>query len=111
MKRTVAALLTGTAGIAALAIAVPGVASADAPQCDKQTRAQLHQQIKPQVDNYLNSHPDLKAEMGKLKGMPKDQRKAEMKNYRQGHQQEMQDLKNLRKPMRDHQQACHPGKK
>ncbi|WP_227980223.1 hemophore-related protein [Nocardia spumae] len=107
MKRTVAALLAGTAGIAALALAVPGVASADAPQCNPQARAQVQAQTAPQVASYLAAHPDLAAELAKVKGMPKDQRKAEMQAYRQGHQQELKDFRSVRQPMIDYRMSCH----
>ncbi|NKY85933.1 hemophore-related protein [Nocardia veterana] len=107
MKRTVAALLAGTAGVAALAIAVPGVASADAPQCSPQARAQVQAQTAPQVAAFLASHPDLAGELAKVKALPKDQRKAEWKSYRQGHQQELQDFRAVRQPVIDYHRSCH----
>lgn len=107
MKRTVAALLAGTAGIAALAVAVPGVASADAPQCSPQARAQVQAQTAPQVAAFLASHPDLAAELAKVKGLPKEQRKAEMQAYRQGHQQELKDFREVRQPLIDYRKSCH----
>ncbi len=107
MKRTVAALLAGTAAVAALAVAVPGVASADTPQCNPQARAQVRAQTAPQVAAFLAGHPDLAGELAKVKTLPKDQRKAEMQSYRQGHQQELKDFRGVRQPMIDYRHACH----
>ncbi|KZM71436.1 hemophore-related protein [Nocardia terpenica] len=106
MKRTVAALLAGTAGLAALAIAVPGVASADTPQCNPQARAAVRAQIAPQVAAFLAGHPDLATELAKVRGLPEDQRRAEWQSYRQSHRQEIQDFRSVRQPMIDYRNAC-----
>ena len=107
MKRIVAALLAGTASIATLAIAVPGVAAADAPQCNPQARAQVQAQTAAQVAAFLASRPDLAGELAKVHGMPKQQRKAEMRVYRQGHQQELKDFRSARQPLIDYRMSCH----
>jgi hemophore-related protein len=107
MKRTVAALLAGTASLAALAIAVPGVASADGPDCSPQARAAVVTQVRPQVQAYVAAHPDLAAEFVKVKALPKDQRKAEVNSYMQAHPDQANDLRSIRQPLRDFRAACH----
>ncbi|MBF6327283.1 heme-binding protein [Nocardia transvalensis] len=107
MKRTAAALLAASAGIAALAIAVPGIASADTPQCSPEARAQVRAQVAPQVASFLAAHPDLAAELAKVKGLPKGERRAEWQSYRRSHEQEIKDFRALRQPVIDYRKACH----
>ncbi|WP_433193944.1 hemophore-related protein [Nocardia sp. CA-107356] len=106
MKRSlVAATLTGLAG---LAIALPATASADpGPQCNPAAAAQAKADSAPKVAAFLAGHPDFAAEMAKVKALPKDQRKAEWKSYRQAHPQDVQDFKTARAAIHDYRQACH----
>ncbi|MFI5777878.1 hemophore-related protein [Nocardia sp. NPDC051570] len=106
MKRTLAALLAATAGAATLALAVPGVASADGPDCSQQARLQIRAQVAPQTAAFLATHPDLAGELAKIKSLPKDQRKAERRAYRQSHEQEMRDFRAVRQPLIDYRRAC-----
>ncbi|MGV9833894.1 hemophore-related protein [Nocardia niigatensis] len=106
MKRTLAALLAGAAGAAAIALAVPGTASADTPQCGPQAAAAAHADAAPKVAAYLAQHPDVAAEIAKVKALPKDQRRAELKAWRQANPQEAQDLKAARQAVIDYHQAC-----
>ncbi|MFF0491665.1 hemophore-related protein [Nocardia sp. NPDC003482] len=106
MKRTLAALLAGTAGAAALLVAVPGVASADGPDCGPQARAQVHAQVASRTADYLAAHPDLAAELAKVRTLPKDQRHTELQAYRQSHQQELREFRDIRQPLRDLRKAC-----
>ncbi|MBB5912443.1 hemophore-related protein [Nocardia transvalensis] len=107
MKRAVSVVLAGAAGLAALAIAVPGVASADGPQCGPEARAAAREQARPQIQAFLDSHPDFKAEREKIKGLPKEQRKAERQAFAQAHPQEVQDFKAAAQPIIDYRHACH----
>lgn len=106
MKRTlIAATLTGLAG---LAIAMPAAASADpGPQCNPAAAAQARADSAPKVAAFLAAHPDFAAEIAKMRGLPKDQRKAERTAYRQAHPQEAQDFKNARAAIHDYRHACH----
>ncbi|MFI1911683.1 hemophore-related protein [Nocardia sp. NPDC020380] len=107
MKRTIAAALAGAAGIATIALAVPGVANADAPDCSPAARAAARADSKPKVLAYLGAHPDLQAELVKIHGLPKDQRKAERQAYRQAHPDEWQGLHDARSAVIAFRQACH----
>ncbi|MFI6170747.1 hemophore-related protein [Nocardia sp. NPDC051052] len=105
MKRTlIAATLTGFAG---LAIALPAAASADPGlQCNPAAAAQARADSAPRIAAFLAGHPDFAAEIAKVRALPKDQRKAEWKSYRQAHPQEAQDFKNARAAIRDYRHAC-----
>ncbi|MFD6159809.1 hemophore-related protein [Nocardia sp. NPDC060256] len=106
MKRTVlAATLTGLVG---LAIALPAAASADpGPQCNPVAAAQAKADSAAKVAAFLAGHPDFAAEVAKVKALPKDQRKAEWKSYRQAHPQDVQDFKTARTAIHDYRKACH----
>ncbi|MTE17375.1 hemophore-related protein [Nocardia aurantiaca] len=106
MKRTLAALLAGAAGAAAIALAVPGTASADTPQCGPQAAAAARADAAPKVAAYLAAHPDVAAEIAKVKTLPKDQRRAKLKAWRQANPQEAQDLRAARQAVIDYHKAC-----
>ncbi|WP_157391512.1 hemophore-related protein [Nocardia terrae] len=107
MKRTLAATLAGAAGIAAIAFAGTGMASADTPDCSPAARVAAHQDAKPKVQAYLAANPDLKAELVKIKGLPKDQRKAEWTTYKQAHPDQIKGLRDARSAVIAFRQACH----
>ncbi|MBY8862600.1 heme-binding protein [Nocardia sp. CA2R105] len=107
MKRIAAALLTATAGLATLAIALPATASADPAQCTVQNRAAAHAAAAPKVAAYLAAHPDLSAELAHIRTLPKDQRKAERQSYRQAHPDLIAGLRGARQPVIDYRHACH----
>ncbi|WP_369640729.1 hemophore-related protein, partial [Nocardia sp. JMUB6875] len=58
------------------------------------------------VAAYLAAHPDVAAEIAKLKSLPKDQRKAERQAWRQANPQAAQDLKAARQAVIDYHKAC-----
>ncbi|MCU1643585.1 MAG: hypothetical protein JWN03_3860 [Nocardia sp.] len=106
MKRTIAAALAGVAGFATIALAVPGVASADAPDCSQAALTAARADAKTKVQAYLSTHPDAQAEFAKIKALPKDQRKAEIQSYKQSHPQDAQALRDARQSVRDFRTAC-----
>ncbi|MFE3193421.1 hemophore-related protein [Nocardia sp. NPDC059240] len=107
MKRVLAATLAAAAGAATIALAVPGVASADGPDCSQAARTAAHQDAKPKVQALLAAHPDLQAEFTKIKGLPKDQRKAEWTTYKQAHPDQAQALRDARSAVITFRQNCH----
>lgn len=106
MKRTIAAALAGVAGFAVIALAVPGVATADTPQCSSEALAAARADSRAQVRAYLASHPDVATEFAKIKALPKDQRRAEWQSYKQSHPQEAQDLRTAREAVHTYRQSC-----
>ncbi|MCX4096012.1 hemophore-related protein [Nocardia sp. alder85J] len=107
MKRIAAGLLAGVAGLAAVVVAVPGIAGADGPQCNPQARAQARTVARGQVEAYLAGHPDVAAEVTKVKGLPKEQRRAEWQAYRQANPQQAREFRAARQPIIDYRAACH----
>lgn len=107
MKRSIAAVVAGAAGFAAIALAVPGVASADGPDCSPAALSAARADAKGKVQAYLSSHPDAAAEFAKIKTLPKDQRRAEMKAYAAAHPQDAQAIKDARQAVRDYRANCH----
>ncbi|MEV6767101.1 hemophore-related protein [Nocardia sp. NPDC051030] len=106
MKRTIAATLTGAAAFAVIGLAVPGTASADTPTCGPAAAAQARADATPKVAAYLAGHPDVAAEIAKVKTLPKDQRKAEWKTWRAANPQAAQDLRTARQAVIDYHKAC-----
>ncbi|WP_162958111.1 hemophore-related protein [Nocardia yunnanensis] len=106
MKRILAATLTGTAAVAAIAFSGTGMAAADTPQCGPAAAAAARADAAPKVAAYLAAHPDVAAEIAKIHGLPKDQRRAERKAWRQANPQEAQDLKAARQAVIDYHKAC-----
>ncbi|RMI35035.1 hemophore-related protein [Nocardia stercoris] len=111
MKRTVAAVLTGTAVTAGiLAVALPSAASADPLPCSPQSWAQVKADTAPKVQAYIAANPALQQEIGKLRGLPKDQRKAERQAFAAANPDLVAGLKAARQEAIDYRHACHPGK-
>lgn len=111
MKRTIAATLARAAGFAVIALAVPTVASADTPDCSPAALTAARNDAKTKVQAYLSSHPDAQAEATKIKALPKDQRRAELKSYAAAHPQDAQAIRDARQAVRDYRQACGHTKK
>lgn len=106
MKRIATALLTGAIGLGVITIALPGTASADPIQCSAQSLAAARAAAKPQIASYLSAHPDLAAEIAHLRSLPKDQRAAERRAYRQAHPDLVAGLRTARQPIIDYRRAC-----
>lgn len=106
MKRTIAAALAGAAAFATIALAVPGIAAADTPECSQQALDAARADSRSKVQAYLASHPDAAAEVAKIKALPKDQRRAEWQSYKQSHPQEAQDLRDARAAIHTYRQSC-----
>lgn len=85
---------------------MPGTASADTPQCGPAGIAAARADAAPKVAAYLAGHPDVAAELAKVKALPKDQRRAELKSWRQANRQEAQDLRAARQSVIDYHKAC-----
>ncbi|WP_103557211.1 hemophore-related protein [Nocardia seriolae] len=61
---------------------------------------------RPEGRRLPGRHPDVAAELTKVKGLPKDQRRAELKAWRQANPQEAQDLKAARQAVIDYHKSC-----
>ncbi|MEC3916664.1 hemophore-related protein [Nocardia sp. CDC160] len=106
MKRPLAATLVAAAGAATIALAIPTTASADTPTCGPAAAAAARADSAPKVAAYLAAHPDVAAELAKVKSLPKDQRRAELKSWRQSNPQEAQDLKAAHQAVIDYHKSC-----
>ncbi|QIS11811.1 hemophore-related protein [Nocardia arthritidis] len=108
-KRVGGALLAaGVLGVTLVTGFGAGAAAADPVQCNPQARAQALAQSRSNVSAYLAGHPDVAAEVAKIKGLPKDQRKQERHEYFRSHPAVANDMKAALQPIRDYRQACHP---
>ena len=120
MKRPLTLLLAAcTTGLAAVAIALPGVAAAypepggpvpgtgtDPYACDGDAVRRSQAQTDPQVESYLSVHPNLGAELIRLHNLPQSQQSAEWQSYRRSHPQEASDYEDALQPIRDLHQLC-----
>ncbi|GAA1898819.1 hemophore-related protein [Williamsia serinedens] len=109
--RRIGAAAAVTVGIG-LAAGVPAATASAAPiQCSPQARAAAVAQAAPAIAGVLARHPDLAAELAHLRTLPKNQRRAELKEFRTTHREEFKELRQARTPIRDYRQACHPKRR
>ncbi|MFF3573971.1 hemophore-related protein [Nocardia jiangxiensis] len=121
MKHPFALILAaGTTGLAALAIALPGVAAAyptpgggsapgiptDPYACGGDAVRRAQAGADPQVLSYLSVHPDLEAELERLNKLPEGQRDADWQSYSRSHPQEAADYRDALAPIHDFHQLC-----
>jgi heme-binding protein len=62
--------------------------------------------VRSPVPSYLFTHPDVNAFFTGLKGEPRDQIRDDVQNYLNGNPQAQADLENIRAPMVDFRNRC-----
>ncbi|MBF6334191.1 hemophore-related protein [Nocardia transvalensis] len=119
---TLRARFAAATGATALALLIPGTASADpteqlAPLLDStctfsQVDAALHDQA-PQLAAILDANPDEKAQLQQLFDQPVEQRRAQVQQYLQQHPDQVQQAENdpraaqARQIIRSVADTCH----
>jgi hemophore-related protein len=91
-------------GLAPLALADPP--PPPAPGCSAGDFEQLKAQVSAATADYMFSHPDVNAFFSTLKGQPRDQVRGEVQTYLNANPQAKTDLAGIRQPLRDMRDRC-----
>lgn len=107
--RRVAAVVIG-AGVAAGAIlATAPAALADPPNCTLADLSGVAGGVSMATSAYLFTHPDVNAFMTGLKGQPRDQIRAEVQQYLDANPQTKAEIQAIRQPLTDIRNRCDVG--
>jgi hemophore-related protein len=116
--RVVAGAMAAGAVSAAMLLATAGSAAADwpmddpeptpssQPNCTAADLAQVSSGVAAATSDYLFAHPDVNAYITGLKGQPRDDSRAQLKQYMDANPQTHADLEGLRQPLTDFQNRC-----
>jgi heme-binding protein len=99
------AIGTGVIAGAMLFSAAPS-ALADPPNCTAADLAMVSSGVSAATSDYLFSHPDVNNFFTTLKGRPKDQIKGDVQNYLNANPQVKADLQGIRQPLIDLKNRC-----
>jgi hemophore-related protein len=102
------AMLFATAGSAAADWPMddPEPAPSSQPNCTAADLAQVSSGVAAATSAYLFTHPDVNAYFTSLKGKPRDDMRAQLKQYMDANPQTHADLEGIRQPLTDFQNRC-----
>lgn len=102
------AMLFATAGSAAADWPMddPEPAPSSQPNCTAADLAQVSSGVAAATSAYLFAHPDVNAYFTSLKGQPRDDMRAQLKQYMDANPQTHADLEGIRQPLTDFQNRC-----
>ena len=104
---TSAAVLLGVAPLAAAQPPPPPPAPAPAPpNCTSADLAGVAAGVGAAASTYLFTHPDVNAYFTSLAGQPRDQIRAQIQNYLDSNPQTQSDLQTIRQPLTDLENRC-----
>jgi hemophore-related protein len=92
-------------GAAVLLAAAPS-AQADPPNCTAADMAGVAAGVSAATSAYLFTHPDLNAFVTGLKGQPRDQVLTQVQDYLDAHPQEKAEIRAIRQPLADLRNRC-----
>jgi hemophore-related protein len=101
-----AGALTGAMLFAAAAIASADPPPPVPPPCTAAELARVMSGVSFDTSNYLSTHPDVNAYFTSLKGQPKDQIRAQVQTYLDANPQVRADLQGIRQPSVDFRNRC-----
>ena len=93
-------------GAAATATAQPPLPPPPPPPCSAAELALVMSGVSFDTANYLTSHPDVNTYFTTLKGQPKDQIRAQVQTYLDANPQVKDDLQRIRQPAADFRTRC-----
>lgn len=104
----------GTVSVIGAAVIGPAligpVASADPPpNCSSADMAGVMSGVSAAMSAYLFTHPDVNAFITGLKGVPKEQRREQIRSYGDAHPVERAEIQAIRQPMADFHARCGGG--
>jgi hemophore-related protein len=104
VHRSVAGAL-GAATVAAMFATAPS-ALADPPNCTAADLAGVAAGVSAATSAYLFTHPDVNAFMTGLKGQPRDDIRAQVQQYLDANPQTKADIQGIRQPLADIRNRC-----
>nr|WP_083065741.1 heme-binding protein [Mycobacterium arosiense] len=101
-------MLFATAGSAAADWPVDDLqpAPSSQPNCTAADLAQVSSGVAAATSAYLFTHPDVNDYFTSLKGQPRDDMRAQLKQYMDANPQTHTDLEGIRQPLTDFQNRC-----
>ena len=94
-------------GIAASATAQPPPPAPVPPPCSAAELSRVMSGVSFDTSNYLATHPDVDNYFTSLMGQPKDQVRAQVQTYLDANPQAKGDLQRIRQPAVDFRARCH----
>lgn len=104
-RRVLAGALSAGA-LAATMFASAPTALADPPNCTAADLAGVAAGVSAATSAYLFTHPDVNAFMTGLKGQPRDDIRAQVQQYLDAHPQTKADIQGIRQPLADIRTRC-----
>jgi heme-binding protein len=105
-RRTVVGALSAGAVAAAMFAASPSALAAPGPNCTAGDLAQVAAGVSAGTSAYLFTHPWVNDFFTSLQGQPRDQVRAQVKDYLAANPQEQAELQGIRQPMVDLKSRC-----
>lgn len=101
----------GTVAVIGGALLGPTVtAAADPPpNCTSADLAGVMSGVSAAMSGYLFTHPDVNAFLTGLKGMPKEQRREQLRAYGDAHPDQRAEVQAIRQPLADFHARCGGG--
>ncbi len=101
----------GAAAVIGVAIVGPTVtAAADPPpNCTSADLAGVMSGVSAAMSGYLFTHPDVNAFITGLKGLPKEQRREQLRVYGDAHPDQRAEVQAIRQPLEDFRMRCGSG--
>ena len=90
----------------ALFAAAPSALADPAPNCSAADRAGINAGVSAATSAYLFTHPDVNDFMTSLTGQPVDQVKTDVQNYLDANPQTKADLQGIRQPLTNMRERC-----
>jgi heme-binding protein len=105
LGRTTAAVL-GAGAILCSSTAIAAADPPPPPNCTAADLAGVSSGVSAATSSYLLTHPDVNDFFTGLKGQPRDQVKGDVQNYLNANPQTQADLQGIRQPMVDFRNRC-----
>jgi hemophore-related protein len=96
----------GAGAIAGALFAAPSALADPPPNCTAADRAGVAAGVSAATSAYLFTHPDVNDFMTSLKGQPVDQVRADVQNYLDANPQTKADVQAIRQPLIDMRERC-----
>jgi hemophore-related protein len=101
-----AGAIAGAALVGAVPFAFADPPPPPAPGCSTGDFEQVRAGVAAATSTYMFTHPDVNAFFSSLRGQPKDQIRSQVETYLDDNPQTKSDLAGIRQPMRDMKNRC-----
>ena len=104
--RRVVAGAIGVGAVAGALFAAPSALADPPPNCTAADRAGVAAGVSAATSAYLFTHPDVNDFVTSLKGQPVDQIRSDIQNYLDANPQTKADIQGIRQPLTDIRERC-----